>query len=195
MEKIFKEFNNLLSDRFNKNVFTTEDSVRYTFFAALLKNEISPENVILEYPHKHISGAEIDTWLPKYNGEADVAIEFKYDRNSSVDNNQPKTQKAGAVFRDLQRLALSVKDKEVRSYFVYVTSEEMAGYFKNKRNGVSELWNLECGNTLKINDAFFCNKTKTFLNQIVGSFEAEIACAFKSDLPDKNYLRIYYIYK
>ena len=64
MKDIFAEFAQLLRKRFGQGVYTTEDSIRYTFFAALLaKSDLEAQDVVLEYPHPQIPGAEVDTLL------------------------------------------------------------------------------------------------------------------------------------
>lgn len=190
MIEVFREFGRLLEERFRREVVTTEDSVRYTFFAALLESGVTPDQVVLEYPHPAIDRAKIDTWLPAYKGGA-IAIEFKYDRDPPGGLNQPKTQKAGAVFKDLRRQVLVAKEIGVRSYFVYVTSEEMAVYFRNPNNGHSELWGLESGSDMLVDEQYLSEKPKTFLGTLGGSFEAKVVGAFHSDLYGGNYLRVY----
>ena len=46
-EAVLNDFVTLLSVRFGRNVFTTEDSVRYTLYAALLKAGITPTGSLL----------------------------------------------------------------------------------------------------------------------------------------------------
>ena len=127
MGEIFSNFAKLLDTRLKVGVLTTEDSVRYTFFASALHNNISPDAVILEFPHPAIPRAQIDTWMPDFHGVT-VAIEFKYDREPPGGKNQPKTQKAGSVFEDLRRLLLVSMSTDAVCYFVYVTTEEMNVY-------------------------------------------------------------------
>lgn len=190
MIEVFVEFETLLKKRFSSEVITTEDSVRYTFFAALMKLGISPEQVVLEYPHPAIERAKIDTWLPVYK-EGSIAVEFKYDRDPPGGNNQPRTQKAGAIFKDLRRQALVALAIGVRSYFVYVTSEEMANYFRNPINGHSGLWDLESNDFVEIKHQYFLNKPRTFMNTLGSSFEAKVIGVFHSNLPGGNYIRAY----
>ena len=53
MKDIFAEFAQLLRKRFGQGAYTTEDSIRYTFFAALLvKSDFEAQDVVLEYPHQ-----------------------------------------------------------------------------------------------------------------------------------------------
>lgn len=192
MIAIFEEFGNLLDERFERGVVTTEDSVRYTFFAALLKAGVTPDQVVLEYPHPAIHRAKIDTWLPSYK-EGSIALEFKYDRDPPGGKNQPKTQKAGHVFKDLHRQVLVAKEIGVRSYFVYVTSEEMAVYFRNPNNGHAEFWDLENGKSMSIDEKYLSNKPKTFMNAIGEAFQAKVVGAFHRTLSGSNYLRAYQV--
>src|SRR5438874_2334410 len=95
MPKAVADFEQLLRRRLAAHVDTTEDGVRYTFFVALMRCGISPEQVILESSHPTISGAKIDTVIPGTGAWPDTAIEFKYDRANLKGTNQPRPQKAG----------------------------------------------------------------------------------------------------
>ena len=150
LEKPIKRFSFLLRSRLDKDIFTTEDSVRYTFFAALLESgELQPENMILEFPHPHIARAQIDTWIPSHNKET-LAIEFKYDRQIPSKKNMPRTQKAGAIFNDLRRLTMLAARGDTRCLIVYLTDKEMAVYLSNPENGLSDFLGLRPGQALKI---------------------------------------------
>ena len=61
MDEIFKRFVELLDRRFSQRVTVTEDSIRYTMFAAMLESGMQPEDVVLEYPHPAIPRATITT--------------------------------------------------------------------------------------------------------------------------------------
>lgn len=68
-QEIYKTFNDDLFTRLEKNTFTTEDSVRYTFFASLIKHTtLATHEIVLEFPHNTLDGAEIDTYLPDFYG-------------------------------------------------------------------------------------------------------------------------------
>lgn len=171
MKTIFADFAGLLETRVSRAVPTTEDSVRYTLFAAMLRNNVEPHSVILEFAHPVIPRAAIDMWMVGFHGK-DVAIEFKYDRDPPGGKNQPKTQKAGALFADLRRLQF-VSDRAV-SYFVYVTTMEMGVYFRNPSNGHEKLYGLGPGKSVEIGRSHFSNKPKTFLDAAGGVFEATV---------------------
>ena len=97
--EIYTEFDALLRTRLQNSIFTTEDSVRYTFYASLLtKGGLKPENVVLEQPHNAINAAEIDTYIPHYAATS-VVIEFKYDRSIPSGKNAPRPPKGGKAIQ------------------------------------------------------------------------------------------------
>jgi hypothetical protein len=101
----FKQFSALLGERLRLGVLTTEDSIRYTFYIALLSSgDMKHTDVILEHPHPLIPGAEIDTIIRGVNGRQPLAVEFKYDRGNPGGTNQNRTQRAAAVVGDMFRL-------------------------------------------------------------------------------------------
>jgi hypothetical protein len=129
---IFSAFSNHLQLRLSKGIYTTEDSVRYSFFAAVLANtSLSPADIVLEFPHNTICGAEIDTYIPVFNA-GEVIIEFKYDRAIPSKKNPPLTQKAGKLFGDIRRLLAfrTVLPAPLR-LFVYLTDQHMATHMTN----------------------------------------------------------------
>lgn len=64
LELVFKEFSNLLKERFSQKIYTTEDSIRYTLFYTLnLIINVEPSEVILEKPHSDIARAKVDTFI------------------------------------------------------------------------------------------------------------------------------------
>lgn len=192
MKIIFEAFASLLDERIAARTHTTEDSVRYTLFAALLENGSCAKDVVLEYPHPAIPRAQIDTWIPSYGGRS-VAIEFKYDRDPPSGKNQPKTQRAGGVFRDLSRLVLTVQVTNTRAYFVYLTTAEMAVYFRNAENGHSEFFALSNGRDLTVSRSYFEDKPETFRKAAGEPFEATISGVLTRSLPDGFELRIYQV--
>jgi len=190
MRQAFEEFSRLLELRLASKVPTTEDSVRYTLFAAMLSNGIAAEEVVLEYPHPAIERGKIDTWLPNYQGRP-VSIEFKYDRDPPGGKNQPKTQKAGSVFRDMHRQLLTCKETSADCYFVYVTTKEMAVYFNNPNNGYQSIFGLQPDQQFEIGHDYFSGKPMTFMTSLGGEFEARIFCIMSRSLPQNHELRIY----
>jgi len=88
-EAVLNDFAALLSVRLSRNVFTTEDSIRYTLYASLLRAGISPDRIIVEYKHPTIPGAEVDTVILDEIGKLSAAIEFKYNRPIPSGKNLP----------------------------------------------------------------------------------------------------------
>ncbi|MDL1971454.1 MAG: hypothetical protein LWW94_10945 [Candidatus Desulfofervidaceae bacterium] len=180
---IFENFAELLDKRLKCQIYTTEDSIRYTFFASLIRNGVEPHHLVLEFPHPSIKKAKIDMWLI-YEEKSPIAFEFKYDRD--VPSSLPVTQKAVKIFEDFYRLSQT----GVLSYFIYVTNGKMANYLSNPNNGHTELWNLEYGEEINIDQNYFSNKPKEF-DDISTKLKAKIGGKFKCTLLNNHYLRTY----
>lgn len=189
LPSVLERFGELLYARLENDVFTTEDSVRYKFFAALLeKGGIDCHNVIMEYRHPTISGAEVDTWIPSFDGSG-LAIEFNYDRDIPSGKNSPRTQKAGKIFHDIYRLRMI--GSHMRRVFIYLTGPEMAGYFGNPTNGLARFLLLPPGESLAIDSAFIAGKSATFTASVGNAPDARIVGLYSRNLPRQHNVRAY----
>ena len=183
-------FGNLLDTRIGHDVFTTEDSIRYTFFAALLReSDLQPEDVVLEHPHPTISRAEVDTWVLPVNGREGLAVEFKYDRKIPSGQNAPRTQKAGKVFHDLYRLGQV--PSTMRRLLIYVAGPEMTAYFKNHSNGLVNFFGLPKGNSVLIDSAFLAERSTTFVKSAAEVPNIEAFAVYSRSLPRNHELRVF----
>lgn len=193
MKTVINQFSKLLSDRLNYNdIHTTEDTVRYTFFASLaLHSNIQPHEVILEYPHPSLEKKEVDTYIPSVTDRDGLIIEFKYDRNSGA--TAPRPQKAGKLFNDLYRLKIFRTDPNAKKWLVYLTDNEMASYLSKERNGLQSFFNLEVDGCLVIDEQYIANKSNTFSSAITCYDQGKliIKCICNEDLPKQHKLRIY----
>lgn len=91
METIFPELTGLFQTPVGHPVPTTQDSVSWTLFAAMLRNDVEPHEVIQESA-PGVARPEVDTWLAGSKGK-DIAIEFKYERNPRGGGNQPQDKR------------------------------------------------------------------------------------------------------
>lgn len=193
MKELFEDFSTLLRERLIKTQ-TTEDSVRYTFFAALLrKTNIAPHEVILEYPHPKIPRAKVDTYIPSTPERKGLILEFKYDRQIPSKKNLPRPKKAGNLFKDIRRLIQFDVDSNSTRWLIYLTDNEMTSYFRNKRNGLIEFFELPVGDTLRVDKEFISSKSDTFRDAIGGSINADIKCILNQGMPKQHEVRIYEI--
>lgn len=126
MNEVFERFEGYLRQRLELGTFTTEDSVRYTLFHALSET-VPPSRIIVEAPHPAISGKRVDLVAPLDGDHVLLAIEFKYDRRGK--RNAPMPMKAGALIHDFVRMA-ALPEQYRERYVVYVTDDEMHGYFE-----------------------------------------------------------------
>ena len=195
IDEAFKLFAELLEERFNKEIFTTEDSVRYTFFYCLTKcMTLNPSDIILEEVHPSIQRAEVDMHILACKESPEIFFEFKYDRAIPSERNAPRPQKAGKIFADIFRLALIKSNASNKRYFVYVTDGEMATYFMNTPNRLSDFFNLNLKEHLVVNSKYVNNHCETFVNSAGGNVApCKLVCKLSEKANDDIWIRIYEI--
>ena len=195
LQSAFQKFGALLNIRFSKDVFTKEDSIRYTFFyATCLELGLGPEDIILESVHPNIEGAEIDMLIPENKDYPELVFEFKYDVKRRSVSAAPF--KAGHLFADIFRLFLYKKEHQKSNCFlIYVTSLEQANYLSKEKNRLNNFFNLPTGQTLQINSDYVKNHADTFVNaaKAYGIHECKILSCLNLDLANSHYVRIYEI--
>lgn len=185
LEKTFTNFDDLLSQRFQDDIVTNEDSVRYLFFHCLNKYmKIEPNEIVLEYPYENIKGAKLDTFIPPKKGRGGYAFEFKFDRKNVNSRNSPRSMQAGKVFADIFRLNM-FNVKNIRKYLIYVTDSEMKKYFNNKNNGLYDFYNLEVGNKFEINMEYISDKSNTFIKN-AGNYAAPVLVKKRYESMDED---------
>lgn len=187
---VLPAFGDLLNTRLGKSVFTTEDSVRYTLFAAILeRTSLRPEEIVLEQPHPSIQRAQIDTWILPTASRRGIAIEFKYDREIPSSQNTPRTQKAGKVFHDLYRLGLAPAN--LSRIFVYLSGSEMSSYFLNQSNGLAGFFSLPASQSLKIDATFLHGRSNTFTQACSQVPDVAVKLIYSRSLPRQHELRVF----
>lgn len=152
LEKVFRDFCDSLQKR---TCVTSEDTIRYYWFAAMLQNDADYDlnNYSLEYPYflnedifskdqkGNIAKKELDFLYN--NGEECYCIEIKFHRNPDPDSTYAHPDAAGSLFNDLIRLSVfqpgkayerssenvMILPKETRRFLLYVTDDEMYQYF------------------------------------------------------------------
>jgi len=195
LQLTFQKFAELLDTRFSKDVFTKEDSIRYTFFyATCLKLGLGPEDIILESVHPNIEGAEIDMLIPEKKDCPELVFEFKYDVKRLSMPASPF--KAGHLFADIFRLFLYKKEhQKSKCFLIYVTSLAQANYLSKERNRLDDFFNLPTGQTLQINSDYVKNHVDTFVNaaSTYGIHECKILSCLNMDLENSHYVRIFEI--
>ena len=195
LQSVFQKFGVLLNIRFSKDVFTKEDSIRYTFFHAISSDlELVPSDIILESVHPNIEGAEIDMLIPENKDYPELVFEFKYDVKRRSVSAAPF--KAGHLFADIFRLFLYKKEHQKSNCFlIYVTSLEQANYLSKEKNRLNNFFNLPTGQTLQINSDYVKNHVDTFVNaaSTYGIHECKILSCLNMDLENSHYVRIFEI--
>ena len=163
MNEVWQVFSSLIDERLSSGAFTTEDSVRYTFFLALLKAGFCDHtDILLEMPHPTIQKAEVDLFIRPIGNRPATAFEFKFDRPIPCGKNAPRTQKAGAVFKDLLRLARVPRSVAPQRFFIYLAANEMTDYFRNPQNRLRSFFELPEGEVYPITPEFVQGQAATF---------------------------------
>jgi hypothetical protein len=183
-------FIELLAQRLRLSVPTSEDAIRYTFFAALLKSGLEPERFVPEFQHPEIAGAKVDAAILSENGEPYAALEFKYDKRNPSGTPQPLPMKAGAAFADLRRLARLPNSLE--RLFIHVMDDELSTYLKSSRNGLHTVYGLDVGARLNIVPEFFQSRSTTFHGRL-GEWPESVGVRLISvrSLPERHVVFIF----
>lgn len=140
MGQVFIDFVNALACR---TILLTEDSVRYSFFACMLKQDPDLNHYTMERPYQSFEDVdmsplsdgkkELDMFYAFEDSLTDVlCIEFKFHRKS--DSTFAHTDAAGSIVNDIHRLQLiqSPNERMFRRLMVYVTDNEMHNYFSKE---------------------------------------------------------------
>ena len=195
LEPILERFAELLADRFAHRSHTSEDSIRYTFFLALVEAGVSPRDITLEEDFPDHPDCHIDTIVYEREGRRSLLLEFKYHRARDVakDVKQPTTQLAGDLFRDLFRLAYVQAYWKCPAYFVYVTDAGMAGYFRRREGILGQFLDLPLGDSLHFGRDTLGGRAATFtksLGQFYG-YPGTLSRLYSKSLPHDHILRVY----
>lgn len=201
MEAALAELSQLLEIRFSRLIHTSEDDIRYAFFNALQSGlGLTSDRIILEYPYKFKStdrkASELDTYIPTLNDHRGKLIEIKYDREIPSDNGSPQTEQAAKLFNDIYKLCNCKIETTLDRYLVYVTDEEMDGYFNNPKNGFAEFYNLERGAVYTLMGQFVrmkIGKSKSFQKHLKQEVACDVSlrCIWSAQINQTYQLKVY----
>ena len=187
---VLENFDELLDHRLTNASVTTEDAVRYTMFHCLTKfANVHPSDIVPEFPHPTIYGAEIDTVVSAQENRPELVFEFKFDRRIPSKHNLNKTQRAGAVFADIFRLA-RYPGTETHRIFTYLTDRNMVVYFQNPHNQLEKFFNLAPNDQFEITEEFIRSRPKTFREKTSHSVDCVVTAISRKDF-QKFWLRMY----
>ncbi|MFX0173530.1 MAG: hypothetical protein ACFE9L_16690 [Candidatus Hodarchaeota archaeon] len=165
--KTFLTFSDYLRFRFKENRRTTEDSIRYTLFHSFItKLDLNPTDFEFEVDHPKFSGKKLDTVIASNQITNGMVFEFKYDHSIPSEASINTTNRAGAIFADIFRIAqyLAVNNDQ-QGYFVYLTDEIMKNYFQNSAQ-LRSFFNLSQGKTLPLNAKDILSYRKSFVTKL-----------------------------
>ncbi len=192
MQDVLNDFARLLDLRFGKEVPTTEDCIRYTFFYSLaVLHGVTPDKVILESRHEQADGrAEIDI-VATLDDAKRLAVEFKFHRQAPQARTAvPRPQHAGNLFRDVFRLA-TLPGADLQRWVVYVTDSVMATYFRNARNYFGDFFDLAEGQVFDVPPDFGEGRSTTFSRVAGKTVAAQLLCHMSRQLANGYWLRVF----
>lgn len=185
----YERFASNVNDRILSRQHLTEDSVRYSFFHALLQStNIQQHEIILELPHPKFPGKEIDTYICPSNEMQEAFFEFKFHRASN--STSPKPQKAGSLFKDINRLA-SLAGSSRSCVVIYLTCSEMAAYFQANEVNYSRFWQYQTGSDFIYDQSFVTRTTPTFQKASGEHHTSRVHVEFSAALAEGHHLRVY----
>ena len=189
---IYDKYVCLLKASLDRNSVISEDTARYLFYANAIKElnlshnellniqqEISYSNTILGLKNKsnllktNKAGnimSELDSFFDFGNEKS--AIEFKHHREKSknlIKKTIPHSQYAGEVFDDINRLSLI--DKNLHRYFVYIMDNGMMDYKKNDHKCLfRKVFDMNINDTFVITQKEILNQSSTISDEAYASF-------------------------
>jgi hypothetical protein len=171
----------------------TEDEIQDSLNHALItKGGIAEYEIRMEFEHPFIPGKKLDSYIAPALGRPAAAWEVKYDRRPPSGVNSPRSNKAGGVINDVFRLAALHRDLEIETVVVYVTDQEMAGYYANADNHFGSFFDLAVGKSFAMG--------RTWIEFLSGAVKSRLRAPgdcchvlgkYSADLPRDHALRVY----
>jgi hypothetical protein len=193
MENVLGIFASLIRTQLEFRVYTTKESIRYTFLAAILGGtSLGPQDIIFEWPHPEARRAKIDMLIPSRDGKP-VAIAFKYDRAYPGGVATSRAQNAGMLFRDIFRLAGFARPRNTERFLIFCTAATMVRYFRNPANGHTTFFDLPKRERIAIDARYLAGKPATFRKALEAERIVELECRWAESLPMEHELRIYIV--
>lgn len=196
-------FNDFAGEIRGRRGILTEDSLRYIFFACMLRQDSALNNYTLELPYRLLMpsnntypifinlqptqtgrlGDELDLYYEDSVTPEIFCIEFKFHRAGTRNSTLNYTASAGSIIKDIKRLQLiQSSGNPVHRLLVYVTDDKMHNYLSASgnvyRDTLSAFYLLPQGNS----STFIFNPSNVpaaFINAAAHSSLAPIAINVK----------------
>jgi hypothetical protein len=125
-------------------VYTSEDSVRYSFFSALLQEAYArPEEIVLDYPLLDPQGT-LEMYIGPSPNRPVMMADFRYSRPVPARDDRPRLLFAAQVLGDLARLA-GIGLRSADRLLVLLLTRETITYLKHPSRGLCCLCWLHTG--------------------------------------------------
>ncbi len=132
---VLQLFAELLQERLKRQRNLNEDEIQDSLNHSLIeRGNLAEFEIRMEFEHPSLPGKKIDSYVAASDSHAAAAWEVKHDRRPPGGMNQPRSNRAGALINDIFRLASFSEDEDMERILVYITDEEMVGYYRNSEN-------------------------------------------------------------
>jgi hypothetical protein len=186
-------FSGLLRERVNRQRTLTEDEIQNSLNYALVeRGNLREFEIRMEFEHPSLPVKKLDSYIAASDSHAAAAWEVKYDRKPPSGVNQPRANKAGALINDIFRLAGLSEDGELERVLIYVTDEEMVGYYRNPGNQFGSFFDLAPGDSFTFDPTWVAslNASVNKLVKATGKL-CRVNAIYSEQLSDSVALRVY----
>jgi hypothetical protein len=191
LPSVFSRYAEYLNQRIEHGQTLSEDTLRYSFFAAIIKaSDVPQHDILLEHPHPALATKRIDTYVQAVGQRLAHYFEFKYHKKTAATANKP--QRAGGLFNDFCRLS-HLAGESANCFVVYITDRDMAGYFPNNISSYPGFWNGPLGSDFFFNQAFYDGTSESFKSKCTPFVPTYVRFAFLSALHAGHHLRIFQV--
>jgi hypothetical protein len=171
----------------------TEDEIQNSLnYALVTKGNVAEYEIRMEFEHPCIPGKKLDSYVAPASGHAAAAWEVKYDRRPPSGVNSPRSNKAGGVINDVLRLAGLHRELEIETVVVYVTDQEMAGYYSNADNHFVSFSDLAVGQSFAIERTWIEALSAAVRSRLKAPDDCcHVLGKYSATLPRDHALRVY----
>jgi hypothetical protein len=115
----------------------------------------------MEFEHPSLPAKKLDSYIAASENHSAAAWEVKYDRKPPSGKNQPRSSKAGGLIDDVFRLAGLSEVGTLERVLIYVSDQEMLGYYMNPGNQFASFLELASGQSFTFDPAWLATLSES----------------------------------
>jgi hypothetical protein len=192
-ETALELFRELSQERLKRQRTLTEDEIQDSLnYSLITRATLAEFEIRMEFEHPGFPGKKLDSYIAASDSHGAAAWEVKYDRKPPGGRNQPRSNKAGALINDIFRLAGFSDDQELERILIYVTDQEMAGYYRNPRSQFGSFFDLAPGESFTLTPGWVASLSASVKKWIKAPGKpCHVNTVYSAQLSDSVALRVY----